>query len=43
MAMLRNCSLFFLQHDPSTSNINAFTEKIAADSKLAFQIITAKL
>jgi predicted transposase YbfD/YdcC len=43
MAMLRNCSLFFLQHDKRTSNINAFTEKIAADNKLAFQIITGKL
>ena len=35
MAMLRNCLLFFLAEDPHTSNINAFTESIAADSDKA--------
>jgi len=39
MAMLRNCLLFFLNEDPHTSNINAFTEDIAADSDKAFDII----
>ena len=35
LAMLRNCLLFFLAEDPHTSNINAFTEAIAADSDKA--------
>jgi len=39
MAMLRNCLLFFLNEDPHTSNVNAFTEDIAADSDKAFDII----
>ncbi|MEE4236249.1 MAG: hypothetical protein V2I51_05965 [Anderseniella sp.] len=39
MSMLRNCLLFFLNEDPHTSNINAFTEDIAADSDKAFNMI----
>jgi predicted transposase YbfD/YdcC len=39
MAMLRNCLLFFLNEDPHTSNLNAFTEDIAADSDKAFDMI----
>jgi predicted transposase YbfD/YdcC len=39
MAMLRNCLLFFLNEDPHTSNINAFTEAIAADSDKAFDML----
>jgi len=39
MAMLRNCLLFFLSEDPHTSNINAFTEAIAADSNEALEMV----
>ena len=39
MAMLRNCLLFFLDEDPHTSNINAFTEDLAADSDKAFDML----
>jgi len=39
MAMLRNCLLFFLNEDPHTRNINAFTEDIAADSDKAFDML----
>ena len=39
MAMLRNCLLFFLSEDPHTSNINAFTEDIAADSDKALEML----
>jgi len=39
MAMLRNCLLFFLAEDPHTSNINAFTEAIAADSCQALEMV----
>jgi len=39
MAMLRNCLLFFLDEDPHTSNINALTEDIAADSDKAFDMV----
>lgn len=39
MAMLRNCLLFFLSEDPHTSNINAFTEAIAADSNKALEML----
>jgi predicted transposase YbfD/YdcC len=39
MAMLRNCLLFFLSEDPHTSNINAFTEGVAADSRKAFEMV----
>jgi predicted transposase YbfD/YdcC len=39
MSMLRNCLLFFLNEDPHTSNINAFTEAIAADSDKAFDLL----
>ena len=38
MAMLRNCLLFFLDEDPHTANINAFTEDLAADSDKAFDM-----
>ena len=39
MAMLRNCLLFFLSEDPHTSNINALTEAVAADSEKALEMI----
>jgi len=39
MSMLRNCLLFFLNEDPHTSNINAFTEAITADSDKAFDML----
>jgi predicted transposase YbfD/YdcC len=39
LAMLRNCLLFFLSEDPHTSNVNAFTEAIAADSDKAFEMV----
>lgn len=39
MAMLRNCALFFLNEDPHTSNVNAFTEDIAADSSKAIEMV----
>ena len=39
MSMLRNCLLFFLSEDKHTSNINAFTEDIAADSEKAFEMV----
>jgi predicted transposase YbfD/YdcC len=39
MAMLRNCLLFFLSEDPHTSNINAFTEAVAADSDEALEMV----
>lgn len=39
LAMLRNCLLFFLNEDPHTNNLNAFTEEIAADSTKAFRLL----
>jgi predicted transposase YbfD/YdcC len=39
MAMLRNCLLHFLSESPHTSNINAFTEAIAADSDKAMDMV----
>jgi len=39
LAMLRNCLLFFLSEDPHTSNINALTEAVAADSDKAFDML----
>ena len=39
MAMLRNGLLCFLSEDKHTSNINAFTEDIAADSDKAFDMV----
>jgi len=39
MAMLRNCLLFFLSENPRTSNINAFTEAVAADSDKALEMV----
>jgi len=39
MAMLRNCLLFFLNEDSHTSNINAFTEAVAADSDKALDMV----
>jgi predicted transposase YbfD/YdcC len=39
MSMLRNCALFFLNEDPHTSNINAFTEAVAADSGKALDML----
>jgi len=38
MAMLRNCLLFFLSEHPHTSNINALTEAVAADSDKAIEM-----
>lgn len=38
MAMLRNCLLFFLSRE-DTSNINALTESVAADSSKAFDML----
>ena len=43
MSMLRNCLLFFLSEDKHTSNINAFTEDIAADSDKALDIVMQRL
>jgi len=39
LSMLRNCLLFFLSEDKHTSNINAFTEDIAADSNKALDMV----
>jgi len=39
MSMLRNCALFFLNEDNHTSNINAFTEAVAADSRKALDLL----
>ncbi len=39
MGMLRNCLLFFLSEDRHTSNINAFTEDVAAESDKAFDMV----
>ena len=39
MAMLRNCALFFLNEDTHTSNLNAFTEAVVADSSKAFDML----
>ncbi len=39
MAMLRNCLLFFLSENPHTSNINALTEDVAADSDTALEMV----
>lgn len=42
MSMLRNCALFFLYEDKHTSNINAFTEAVAADSSKALDLLTRR-
>jgi predicted transposase YbfD/YdcC len=39
LSMLRNCLLFFLAEEPHSSNINAFTEAIAADCGKALRMI----
>lgn len=39
MAMLRNCLLLFLNEDPHTSNLNALTEAVAADSDDALEMV----
>jgi len=39
MAMLRNGLLFFLCEDRHTSNINALTEAVAADSDKALEMV----
>ena len=39
LAMLRHCLLFFPAEDPHTSNLNAFTEAIAADSDKPFEMV----
>jgi predicted transposase YbfD/YdcC len=39
MAMLRNCVLFFLSEDTRTTNLNAFTEAVAADSDKALNLL----
>ena len=35
----KSCLLFFLDEDPHTANINAFTEDLAADSDKAFDML----
>lgn len=39
MALLRNCLLLFLSEEPRTSNINALTEAVAADSNDALEMV----
>lgn len=39
MAMLRNVLLFFLNEDQQTSNVNAFTEAVAANSEKAVEML----
>ena len=39
LGMVRNCLLLFLDEDRHTSNLNAFTEAIAADSSKAFDLL----
>jgi predicted transposase YbfD/YdcC len=39
LALLRNCLLFFLSESPHTSNINALTEAVAADSDQALEMV----
>ena len=39
MAMLRNCLFFFLSEDLHTTNVNAFTEALAADSDKALELV----
>jgi hypothetical protein len=41
--MLRNCLLLFLSEDPHTSNINALTEDVAADSDKALEMLMRTL
>ena len=40
--MLRSTLMFFLAEDPHTSNINAFTESVAADSRKALALLTRR-
>lgn len=42
LSMLRGTLLFFLAEDPHTSNINAFTEALAADSRQALNLLTRR-
>ncbi len=42
LSMLRSMLMFFLAEDPNTSNINAFTEAIAADSRKAISLVTQR-
>lgn len=42
LAMLRNCCLQFFQKQKKHPSLPAFTEAVAADSKLAFQMIKDK-
>jgi len=39
LGMLRNCLLLFLDADMHTTNLNAFTEAIAADPRKAFDML----
>ncbi len=39
LGFLRNCLLFFLNTEPLSRNVNAFTEAIAADSRIAFSLL----
>ena len=39
LGMVRNCLLLFLDEDRHTSNLNAYTEGIAADSSKAFDML----
>lgn len=43
LAMLRNCCLLFFQQQQKYTSLPAFTEAVAADAKLAFQMIMDKL
>ena len=42
LSMLRAALLFFLAEDPHTSNINAFTEALAANSRKASAILARR-
>lgn len=42
LSMLRSTLMFFLAEDPHTSNINAFTESVAADSRKALALLTRR-
>ncbi len=42
LSMLRSTLLFFLAEDPHTSNINAFTEALAANSRKAFALLVRR-
>lgn len=43
LALLRNCGLLFFQQQQKHSSLPAFTEAVASDTKLAYQIIKGNL